>query len=219
MIRKEFKSFFSPPSESLASIELSNLSMLPQESLKHFSHRLNKLTAFVFKNVKDETALVALRLDKLHTTLPPKLHTKLYEEEVNEYALAVERTQWLQEISTNENLLHTISQQPPDPVVQKLEELAQNINTLSFSTKSQETAHQADKEVPQPKSLNRFSPKEQNKFFKTKQNSYGPQQYRNHNLTIWQLCNKRNHTATQCFKWQRLNMQKLNLNERSFKKN
>ena len=37
MIRKDFKSFFSPPSESLASIELSNLSMLPQESVKHFS--------------------------------------------------------------------------------------------------------------------------------------------------------------------------------------
>ena len=146
-IRKEFKSFFSPPSESLASIELSNLSMLPQETVKHFSHRLNKLTAVVFKNVKDETALDALRLDKLRTALPPNLRTKLYEEGIENYNSAVERAQKLQEISVNEHLLNTISQQPPDLVAQKLDELAQKINTLSFATKSQETAHQADKKV------------------------------------------------------------------------
>ena len=64
--------------------------MLPQESIKHFAHRLNKLTAVVFKNIRDETALDALRLDKLRTALPPNLRTKLYEEEINEYSLAVE---------------------------------------------------------------------------------------------------------------------------------
>ena len=170
-IRKEFKSFFFPPSESLASIELSNLSMLPQESVKHFLH---KLTAVVFKNVKDETALDAFRLEKLRTALSSNIRTKLYEEEIQNSNLAVERAKNLQDINTNEHLLNTISQQPPDPVAQTLDELAQKINTLSIATKSQETPHQLDRKVQQPKSLNKFSPKEQNRFFKTKRSNYRP---------------------------------------------
>ena len=121
--------------------------MLPQETVKHFAHRLNKLTAVILKNVKDETALYALRLDKLHRALPPNLHTKLYEEDIQDYNSAVEHAQKLQEISINEHLLNTISQPPPDPVAQKLDELAQKINTLSFAMKSQETTDHDDKKV------------------------------------------------------------------------
>ena len=65
--------------------------MLPQESVKNFSHRLNKLAAVVFKSISDQKALDALRLEKLRTALPHYLHTKLYGEEINEYTLAVER--------------------------------------------------------------------------------------------------------------------------------
>ena len=218
-IRKEFKSFFSPPSDSLASIELSNLAMLPQENVKHFSHRLNKLTAAVFKNIKDETALDALRLDKLRTALPPNLRTKLYEEGVDDYKSAVERAQKLQEISINEHLLNTISQQPPDPVVQRLDELTQKINTLSFASKPQETTHDDDNAIKHSKGLNKFSPKQHNKFFKNKRNNYRPHPYRNQNQITCQLCNRKNHTATQCFKWQRVNTRKSNFNERRFQKN
>ena len=123
--------------------------MLPQESIKHFAHRLNKLTAVVFKNIRDETALDALRLDKLRTALPPNLRTKLYEEEINdyEYSLAVECAQKLQEIFANEYLLNTITQQPPDPVAPKIDEIAHKMNTLSFAAKSQESAHEADKKM------------------------------------------------------------------------
>ena len=78
--------------------------MLPQESVKHFSHRLNKLTAVVFKNIKDETALDALRLEKLRAVIPSNLRTKLYEEEIQDYNLAIERAQKLQDITTNEHL-------------------------------------------------------------------------------------------------------------------
>ena len=96
----------------------------------------------------------------MYSTSSPNLITKLYQEEINEYNLTVKRAQKLQEISANEHLLNIISQQPPDPVAQKLDESAQKINTLSFATKSQETTHHDDKKVQHSKSLNRFSSKE-----------------------------------------------------------
>ena len=51
----------------------------------------------------------------------------------------------------SEYLLNTISQQPTDPVAQKLDEIAQKINTLSLAAKSQKSAHEADKKCSNKK--------------------------------------------------------------------
>ena len=66
----------------------------------------------------DQKTLDALRLEKLRTALSPNLRTKLYQENIQDYSLAIECAQKLQEISMNEYLLNIISQQPTDPVAQ-----------------------------------------------------------------------------------------------------
>ena len=65
--------------------------MLQKESVKHFWHRLNKLTTIVFKNIMDQKMLDALSLEKLRIALPPNLRTKFYEEDIQDYSLAIER--------------------------------------------------------------------------------------------------------------------------------
>ena len=66
----------------------------------------------------------------MRTTLPSYLRTKLPEENIEDYSLAVERAQQPQDININEHHLNTISQQPPDQITQKLDEIVKKKKIL-----------------------------------------------------------------------------------------
>ena len=57
---------------------------------------------------------------------PPASGQKLDEEIIDNFKLAIERAQNLQDITLNENLLDTISQQPSVNIFKKLGEIFEN---------------------------------------------------------------------------------------------
>ena len=210
-IQKEFKEFFAPQSQTSASVELNNLVILPQETIKHFAHRLNRLVSLVYTDIQDVKSLESVKLHKFISTIPPNLRIKLQEEQINYYKKAVDRAQTLQDIALNETLLNQMMQNPTvNKISQQLVELTEKVNSLSFTNNTQgDSSTNKNKDVEE-RGSNSFSPRCFKNHYKTKfPYRSKPNKNRFHPRTaiICQLCNRKGHTANRCFKWQHLNTQ------------
>ena len=203
-IEKAFRDFFSPMSSTQALVELNNLILLPQESIKNFAHRINILTPIVYPQVNDKNALDQIKFTKFISSIPSNFRTKLQEEDIKLYDLAVQRAQQLQEIAANESILQ--AQQPPISSVNTLSkqivELSEKINRFTFSadTKKDNKKDQCASAGSPQKSKDRDF--KQN--FKTRhiRTNYSNNQRCKPPLKS-QLCSRRGHSTIKCFKWQR----------------
>lgn len=209
-VEKEFRSFFSPMSETAALVEFNNLFILPQESIKNFANRINILTPMVYSEIKDENAIDHIKFTKFISTIPANLRIKIREEKISNFKCAVDRAQALQEIMQNEKILQAC---PPstsvDNLTDKLNEIAERLNALSFTKhtlEKEETASQHPTKSPIP-----HRQKYKSKFTHGKQDSNKNRSNKGFSASpICQLCSKRGHVALRCFKWTRNNPRKNN---------
>ena len=130
---KIFSGFFSPMNFTQTLVELNNLILLPQESIKIFAHRINILTTIVYPQVNDKNALDQVKFTKFFSCIPSNFCMKLQEEGIKFYDLAVQLTQQLQEIAANEGILQTQqSISCVNNLSQQIVEFSEKINAFTF---------------------------------------------------------------------------------------
>lgn len=212
-VEKELRTFFPSISKTNALIELNDLKLLPQESIRNFAHRLNLLTDSVYNDIKDENALNCIKMTKFISSIPSNLSIKLQEEGINKYDLAVKRAQILQDIFQNRQILQACpSSTSVDSISKQLVELTQKINAFTFSTHDKRN----DSDTV---SVNKQNKQTQHKYTNFKNRHFGYQRPQNHQTFVkhrhmnnqCQLCFKNGHTAKQCFKWKRSNFTHKNM--------
>ncbi len=102
MIHDKFANFFVSKSNAASLADLNNMSLLPQESMKHFAHRLHVITLQAYNEITDPTALNCLKYNKFISCLPSSIRIKLLEENITKFDHAVNRAQQLQDILAHE---------------------------------------------------------------------------------------------------------------------
>lgn len=100
----ELTKFFSTKTNSFAIQSLESLAMMPNETIKNLSHRLNVLVDKVYPNITDSTAINNIKYVKFLATIPIEIKIKILEQGITSYEGAVERAQTLQEISSEREL-------------------------------------------------------------------------------------------------------------------
>jgi hypothetical protein len=199
LIQAKFLDFFAEKSSTSAFTDFNNLNILPEESIKHFSHRLNVITKSAYPNVIDQSALDSIKLNKFFSVLPTNLRIKLREEKINDFQLAVSRGQELQDIMQHELLTHTSSTHCINTISANIADLSSKIDSLT-QQKHDTTTHENN--VSERNSYNQHSHRNNFKArrFSRANNFSFPRNRGNHNV-VCQLCFKNGHKANVCFKY------------------
>ena len=216
-IESEFKSFFTPMSSTQALVEFNNLVMLPQETIKNLSHRLNILADIIYSRITDPTALDQIKFTKFISVIPSNIRIKLQEENINDYKTGIQRAQVLQEINVNEKIL---TNQASNPVLTNLSErvlhLTEKLDAFTFANSKEDKEDSSVK----TKTQSRFNHNKFKNNFKSRQMRMQDNQFQNSknrtSSVICQLCSRPGHTAIKCFKWQRINSRKNNNSRNNF---
>lgn len=199
----EFKNFFVPDNTSSTLNELNKIQLLPDESIRHFAHRLQVLTHKVYTQVTDENALSVIKYNKFISALPANLRIKLLEENIQNFKDAVQRAHQLQDILNQELVPKTSNSESCNTLTTQLADLAAKVNALTL------TAQPSSLKIDRPtqnlhrgnwknRSVNQFRNKNVNSWRKPNHNIQRSNNY------ICQLCNKKGHSASRCFKFTRL---------------
>lgn len=186
-IEKEFKKFFAKNSSATFLNQLNNLSMLPQETVKNFAHRLNVLSSKVYTNINDKESKDHIKFVKFVACLPSNIRVKLQEEGIKDFDKAVDRAQVLQDIFVQEQIL--ISNpicETMDSVQQQLNMLTEKINYLTFSDHNNKVVEKS----PEPiRDRRKFTKDSLTSNFKSRQafnsyNRYRQMQKKTNSLSI-----------------------------------
>lgn len=208
-IEENFKKFFHKSATSKFN-DFKNLSILPQESIKNFAHRLNFICSQVYENVKDTESLDSIKFVKFLDCLPSNIRVKIQEENITNYKSAVERAQKLQEIMQDEQILdnnmsHNNVMEKLCLLVDKLSvENFQNSNPVNTNCSEQVNNTNIKKKTPRAQDFrNNF--KKRNFSRNNHSSSQGPPRFKRNNNVRCQLCGKFYHTAKNCFQLNRTN--------------
>lgn len=194
-----FKTFFQKHNDQFTITDFNNLTFMPDESVRHFCHRLHVLTTKVYKNVSDSTALDSIKLNKLLSVLPANIRIKLLEEKVTTFNKAMERAHEIQSIYVSEfqpkNNNCDQSAQTIFHLSAQVSELQQKLEALN---KKQSVKRQSNE--PRPSNSSNFISSRNNRY----QNFSHQRPYRsgpNIKQIKCQLCFKFGHTANRCYRY------------------
>jgi hypothetical protein len=202
LIQNKFETFFCEKSNNSAFTEFNNLSLLPEESITHFSHRLNVITTNAYPDITDQNALNSIKLNKFLASLPTNLRIKLREEKVISFENAMCRAQELQQIFNSElqpksnqnNYINAISTSLAN-LTDKVDALTQN-NTNSRNNRTLREGDQ-EQDYAQNRHNYRNSYKSRN-FSRSNRRFIGN---RNVQPIVCQLCFKQGHKANTCVRY------------------
>jgi outer membrane murein-binding lipoprotein Lpp len=198
LIQSSFQNFFGQKSTNSAFTEFNNLIILPDESVKHFAHRLNVTTRDAYPDISDQNALNSIKLNKLLSSLPTNLRIKLREENIRDFQKATTRAQELQDIILNELLPNNSSAQCINTISANLANLTSKVDSLA------QNHTQTHKQNNQAHSYSNNNFNNRNSF-KTKnfrsRNNFSNFKNRNNQSIVCQLCFKPGHKALTCFKY------------------
>lgn len=205
-IEQKFKEFFCQKSAVISIVDFDKLIFMPNESVKHFAHRLQVITSKVYSDISDDKALNAIKFNKFMSALQPNLRIKLREENICNFTEAVKRAQSLQEILENESIYNQTNSQSINAISTQLNNLNDKINALTAN--STET---------QPENAEQRNLKHQNNhrpvYTRNNRNSNRNSNFQSarfhtrrrvENIKC-QICGKLNHTADKCFRYLRCN--------------
>lgn len=209
-IYEKFAKFFITKSNAASLADFNNISLLPQESIKHFAHRLHVLTLQAYNEVSDPIALNCLKYNKFISCLPSSLRIKLLEENVTKFNCAVDRAQQLQDIMANELVVQSTQPSSLNLITTNLQNLTEKVNALASST------------IPSfDNNVNMTKNNEHGRYHNKGGNS---RRFRNKNFpskkfnksVCCQICKKNNHTAEKCYKFTNLLKSKNNQRHMQF---
>lgn len=231
-----FKEFFSNDSNQSSILDLSAFSILPGESIKSLSHRLENLVSRIYNNVKDQDSRNVILQNHLLHALPLTLKTKILEENITDYKETIKRAQQLQNIQMSMQYPQNKASQF-DELTKKVQEIHERINVISTTkpNSNQDVKNERRQTNNQFQNYHRgrgrgFSHSRHitgfshdhnhrvNNYDKT--NSYLRFNNRNSSFVhTCQFCGLRGHVLARCFKFQRLhrnsNTHFSNLNPRA----
>jgi len=81
-----------------------------EETIKHFSYRLDLISSKLYKNL-DSSSLNQIKLVKHLESLPSEIRIPILQQEVSDYHIAVQKAQSLQKILVNDKNIKTESEQ------------------------------------------------------------------------------------------------------------
>lgn len=202
LIQNKFETFFCEKANNSAFSEFNNLSLLPDESITHFSHRLNVITTNAYPDITDQNALNSIKLNKFLASLPTNLRIKLREEKVISFENAMCRAQELQQIFNSElqpnnnqnNCINAISTSLAN-LTDKVDALTQN-NKNSHNTQNLREGNQTQEYVQ-----NRHNYRNSFKSRNFPHSNSRVISNRNAQPIVCQLCLKQGHKANTCFRY------------------
>lgn len=138
---QELKEFFCPVNSCNLAQNLHSFCMLPSESIKNLSHRLNVLVSQAYPSITDKTALNEIKYNKFLVSIPSEMRIKILENDIKDYVTAVNHAQKLQDISIQNSVVNKINvQDSPDLkseinaikiAVEKLSQPSEQINKIT----------------------------------------------------------------------------------------
>lgn len=196
LFETKFKTFFKNDSTQATFNEFNKLAILPDESIKHFCHRLHVLTTTVYKDINDDKALDAIKLNKLLSVLPANLRIKLLEEKVKNFNTAMSRAQEIQNIYNSEFQSNSdSSNKNPQSVLHFSTELRKLNEKVDALTQTKNSTNHTESQANQ--NLSNQNGRNQRAMYR--------QPYRNRFNNRFpvkcQLCFRVGHTANRCFKY------------------
>lgn len=178
-LQDALRKFFRPPSQLASISELHSISLLMDESIMNFAHRINALVGRVYPELADPKALNDIKLVILNKGLPHDLRTKILSENIKDFDLAVEKAQnWMDSIAIS-NQMSLSNQTPLQAEILSLQVELKNLkNQLAERELSSNSCHHLTENNPPSASVNQ-------------------------NRVICQFCDNPGHTAKACFRIKR----------------
>lgn len=193
-IENAFRDFFITDSHTSNLIEFNNLTMLPQESIKNFAHRLSVLSGKVY-TMSTPADLENVKYIKFISSIPSNIRVKLQEEGTKTFPEAVKRANELQQILQNEALLQVNpTNLSVNTITEQLTELSEKINMLSFK----QEAPKQNKKSRSPSPRRHVQSDNMRPQYKNRNMSQFNRNRRPFQVLTCQLCRRTGHTASRC---------------------
>lgn len=193
-----FQNFFQTTPRELSMLNLTQLKLLPAESITNLAHRLETLVSKVHPQVTDNAALSSIKFQHFINSIPHQYKIKILEQGIQNYEAAVAKAQLLQNLEVHSQIIipSTSSQPTLAEISAQVNSLKADFSSFDNQTKGYENKHKSYGNHRNNRNWNQNKPYKRFSYFQNNSVS------KNKNATMsCGYCGRTSHVMKDCFQF------------------